>query len=180
MRRHIIVTGIPASGKSTVGQAVAAALRLEMLDKDEILEALFNSRGVGNADWRRELSRAADEELKQKARRSEGAVISSWWHHPASNVDTGTPVEWLSSLSGVAIELQCVCSPNIAAERFMTRQRHEGHLDRYKTYAELLTSFEQQAALGPLGLGRLVQVNTERDVELEALLTQIHIASNSD
>ena len=173
MQRHIIVTGIPASGKSTVGQAVAAALGLEMLDKDEILEALFISRGVGNADWRRELSREADEELKEKALRSDGAVISSWWHHPASNVDTGTPVEWLTSLPDVVVELHCICSPNIAAERFMTRQRHEGHLDRYKTHAELLTSFEQQAALGPVGLSRLVQVNTERSVELAPVLAQI-------
>lgn len=180
MQRYIIVTGIPASGKSTLGRAVAAALGLELLDKDEILEALFNSRGVGNANWRRELSRAADEELKQEALRSEGAVISSWWHHPKSDVDTGTPVEWLSSLTGGAVELHCVCSPNIAAERFVTRERHEGHLDRYKTHAELLSSFEQQAALGPLGLGRLVQVNTERDVELRTVLTQIDFASKVD
>lgn len=177
MQGYVIVTGIPASGKSTVGQAVAAALKLEMLDKDEILEALFISRGVGNADWRRELSHAADEELKQKALRSRGAVISSWWHHPASDVDTGTPVEWLSSLTGVVVELHCVCSPNIAAERFMTRERHEGHLDRYKTHAELLSSFEQQAALGPLGIGSLVSVNTEREVKLEIVLAQIDFLS---
>jgi hypothetical protein len=180
MQRHIIVTGIPASGKSTIGRAVATALGLTMLDKDEILEGLFNSRGVGNADWRRELSRAADEELKQKALRSEGAVISSWWHHPASNVDTGTPIEWLSSLPGVAVELHCVCSPHIAAERFMTRQRHEGHLDLLKTHAELLTSFEEQSALGPLGLGRLVQVNTERSVELRTVLAQVGSCQNRE
>lgn len=174
MQRHIIVTGIPASGKSTIGQAVAAALGLAMFDKDEILEALFNSRGVGNADWRRELSRAADDELKEKALRSEGAVISSWWHHPASNVDTGTPIEWLSSFPGVVVELNCVCNPQIAADRFLSRTRHEGHLDRYKTYAELLASFEQQAALGPLGVGPLVTVNTEGSVELETVLAQIN------
>ena len=179
MQRHIIVTGIPASGKSTIGQAVAAALGLAMFDKDEILEALFNSRGVGNADWRRELSRAADDELKEKALRSEGAVISSWWHHPASNVDTGTPVEWLSSFPGVVVELHCVCSPHIAAERFRSRTRHEGHLDHLKTHAELLASFEQQAALGPLGLGRLVEVKTERNVDLEPVLAQIDIASTT-
>jgi hypothetical protein len=150
MHRYIIVTGIPASGKSTLGRAIAAALGLEMLDKDEILEALFTSRGVGDADWRRELSRASDDELKHKALQSDGAVISSWWHHPASNVDTGTPVEWLTLLAGTVIELHCICSPNIAAERFMTRKRHDGHLDRYKTHAELLSSFEQQAAFGPL------------------------------
>ena len=53
----IVLSGLPASGKSTLGRAVAKALRLPMLDKDELLEALFESRGIGDADWRRRLSR---------------------------------------------------------------------------------------------------------------------------
>lgn len=176
MPHHIIVTGIPASGKSTVGHAVAAALELPMLDKDKILEDLFNSQGVGNAEWRRRLSRAADEALKEMALHSGGAVITSWWRHPTSQVDSGTPVEWLSSLPGVVVELHCVCRPQVAAERFLSRKRHEGHLDRLKTYAEVLAGFEQHAALGPLGVGQIVEVNTERSVELETLLVQIDFA----
>lgn len=169
MQPYIIVTGIPASGKSTVGQALATALGLAMLDKDEILEAMFNDQGVGNAEWRTLLSRAADDVLQERTLKSGGAVITSWWRHPASTVESGTPVEGLSSLPGVVVELHCVCSPHVAAERFRSRQRHEGHLDHLKTHAELLASFQQQAALGPLGLGRLVKVDTERTVELEAL-----------
>jgi shikimate kinase len=81
-RRYIILTGIPASGKSTIGLAIATSLGLEMLDKDEILEALFDTEGVGDVEWRTRLSRAADEILREKAVRSEGAVITSWWRHP--------------------------------------------------------------------------------------------------
>jgi len=177
MQRHIIVTGIPASGKSTIGHAVAAALGLAMLDKDEILEAMFNSQGVGNAEWRTRLSRAADEALQERALRSDGAVITSWWRHPASHLDSGTPIEWLSSLPGVGVELHCICSPHVATERFLSRKRHEGHLDLLKTHAEVLSSFQQHAALGPLGVGRVVEVNTERSVELRTLLAQIDFAS---
>ena len=173
MQRYVIVTGIPASGKSTVGQAVAAALGLPMLDKDEILEGLFHRRGVGDAAWRTELSRAADEGLRESSLRSGGAVISSWWRHPASVVESGTPVEWLASLPGIAVEVHCVCSPQVAAERFLARRRHEGHLDHSKTHAELLASFQQQAALGPLGLSRVVKVDTEQPLDLQMLLTEI-------
>ena len=173
MQRYIIVTGIPASGKSTVGHAVAGALALEMLDKDEILETMFNSQGVGNAEWRARLSRMADETLQERALRSGGAVIASWWRHPASQIDSGTPVEWLSSLPGVVVELHCVCSPHVATERFLSRKRHEGHLDRTKTHAEVMASFQQYAALGPLGLGRVVEVNTDRTVEPGTLVAQI-------
>ena len=45
MQRYIIVTGLPASGKSTIGRAVAAALNLPLLDKHEILEGLFAIKG---------------------------------------------------------------------------------------------------------------------------------------
>jgi thymidylate kinase len=180
MRRYIIVTGIPASGKSTVGHAVAAALGLPMLDKDEILEAMFNSEGVGNAEWRTRLSRAADKTLKEKALRLDSAVIASWWRHPSSQIHSGTPVEWLSLLPGVVIELYCLCSPQVAAERFLSRKRHEGHLDDRKTHGDLLAGFQQHAALGPLGVGRVLTVNTEQGVELETLLAQINSRSTGD
>jgi predicted kinase len=177
MQLHIIVTGIPASGKSTVGRAVAEELGLAMLDKDEILEGLFTSEGVGDAEWRTRLSRVADEVLQERALQSDGAVISSWWRHPASHVDSGTPVEWLSYLPGVVVELHCICSPHGAAERFLSRKRHEGHLDRLRTPAEVLASLQQHATLGPLGIGRVAEVNTERTVELTTLLAQIDFAS---
>src|SRR5690242_4560751 len=117
MQLYIIVTGLPASGKTTIGHLVAAAMNLPMLDKDEILESLFNSRGIGNAAWRKELSRAADKMLQEMAFQSGSAVITSWWHHPRSHIDTGTPVDWLSNLSGMRIELYCVCRPDVAAGR---------------------------------------------------------------
>jgi glucokinase len=172
-QRHIIVTGIPASGKTTIGQHIAAAFGLDMLDKDDILEALFNSRGVGDVQWRTRLSRIADEMLREQALKSEGAVIASWWRHPLSTVPSGTPVEWLSGLQGALIELHCVCDPRVATRRFKSRRRHEGHLDRSKPYGNLLATFQEQAALGPLGVGLLVEVNTERGVDMETLLARI-------
>jgi predicted kinase len=176
MQRYLIVSGIPASGKSTVGRALAAAMKLVMLDKDDFLEALFESEGTGDAAWRRQLSRAADNLLQEKALASDGAVITSWWRHPASGVDTGTPVEWLSALTGVAIEVHCVCSPEVAAARFLSRKRHAGHLDHLKTNADVLASFQQQATLGPLGIARAITVNTEEPVELSALIARITAA----
>jgi predicted kinase len=176
MQRYIIVTGLPASGKSTIGRAVAAVLGLPMLDKDEIMEGLFAIKGIGNAQWRTRLSRAADEALKERSMRTYGAVIASWWRHPASDINTGTPAEWLSSLSGGLIELHCICPAKVAAERFLSRKRHEGHLDHLKTHDQVLESFQKFATFGPLGIGRLVEVDTENDVELNSVLSEINLA----
>ena len=171
--QHIIVSGIPASGKSTVGRAIAEALSVEMFDKDEILEDLFSKKGVGDVQWRAALSRAADEILREQASRSESSVIVSWWRHPASSLPTGTPIEWLSTLPGELIEVHCVCNPVVAAERFMARKRHIGHLDQLKSFADLLEQFEQHASFGPLRMGRLLEVNTEGRVELADVLSAI-------
>ena len=175
MQRNIIVSGIPASGKSTLSRAVASALGLTMLDKDDFLEAMFDRQGIGDAKWRTQLSRAADAALREGALNSDGAVITSWWRHPSSRLDSGTPVEWLSSLPGIVIELHCICSPQVAAERFLSRKRHAGHLDHLKSRVDVLPSFQQQAALGPLGIARVVEVNTEQRVDVPVLIDQIHV-----
>ncbi len=180
MSPHLVVTGLPASGKSTLARAVGNALALPVVDKDEILEALFDSLGAGDAEWRRRLSRAADEVLRRQAAQFPGAVLTSWWRHPRSTVDSGTSPEWLASLPGPLIELHCLCNPGIAAERFLARQRHSGHLDGGKSHPELLASFEDQAGLGPLGIGRLIQVSTDGEVDLNAVVAEVVATSEFD
>ncbi|MFN7345791.1 MAG: hypothetical protein ACK5VO_08395, partial [Betaproteobacteria bacterium] len=119
------------------------------------------------------LSRAADAQLRQQAQQSLGAVIVSWWRHPASVQSTGTETAWLADLPGAWVEVYCRCRPSIAVDRFLARRRHPGHLDRDKTRAAEQLRFEQLHALGPLGLGRLITVDTERPVDLPALLRRL-------
>jgi len=175
--QQLILTGIPASGKSTLARALSKKLGLKMLDKDEILEDLFNEKGIGDVHWRTILSRTADEILRNRASRSESSIIVSWWRHPGSTIVSGTPIEWLSDLPGVLIEINCICDPAIAVKRFQSRTRHRGHLDQFKSSADLLAKCQQQAALGPLGIGRLVEVNTEATVELADVLSSINSLS---
>jgi hypothetical protein len=173
LNRYIVVSGLPASGKSALARAIADALRLPQLDKDEILEGLFDTLGVGDSAWRNKLSRAADDELRRQACALPGAVIVSWWRHPHSASESGTPTEWLSSLAGELVEMHCVCSPSVAATRFVGRKRHAGHLDEQKSLAAVQASFEEQAALGPLRLGRVLEVNTEVSLRVGDLLAEL-------
>jgi len=173
MGRFIVVTGLPASGKTTVARAVAQLMGLPMLDKDDFLESLFEGAIVDSARQRRELSHAADQQFCRRAEQSKGAVLASWWKHPRSPVDSGTPTDWLASLPGPCVEVHCRCGPVVAAERFIARKRHPGHLDGRWSRAELLTSFAQQLALGPLGIGNVIAVDTESDFECGTLVRDI-------
>lgn len=175
-RRFIVVSGLPGSGKTTVGRRLAQALELPMLDKDDILEALFDGLGVGDAEWRNRLSRTADEVLRRLTDQTAGAVLASFWRHPQMTGESGTPTGWLSSLPGKIVEVYCVCSPEIAAERFSTRKRHDGHLDRDKRKDELVANFVRLAAHGPLGLGRLVSVDTDQVIDFDGILRQLTLA----
>ncbi|HEX4966614.1 MAG TPA: AAA family ATPase [Thermoanaerobaculia bacterium] len=173
LRRFIVISGLPGSGKTTLGRRLAHALGLSMLDKDDVLEALFDSLGIGDAGWRQRLSRSADEVLQRLAHQSAGAVLASFWRHPQVTGESGTPIGWLSALPGRIVEAHCACSPVVAAERFSARRRHEGHLDQGKRSEDLIVAFEELAAHGPLGLGALVEVDTGGEVDLAGVLRQL-------
>lgn len=173
MRCFVVVSGLPGSGKTTVGRALARVRGLEVLDKDDILEALFDSLGVGDASWRRKLSRTADETLERLAARSSGAVLISFWRHASATAESGTPTGWLSKLPGTVTEVHCRCEPAIAVERFANRTRHRGHLDHQRDRAKLLTEFEALAKRGPIIECAAIEIDTTSSVDIRRLAQQV-------
>jgi chloramphenicol 3-O-phosphotransferase len=173
MNRYVILSGLPASGKSTLARALSQAFSLPLLDKDQFLEALFDSKGIGDTRWRRHLSQEADALFRLHAEQTTGAVLTSWWKHPQSTSDSGTPTDWLYLLPGFKVEVHCRCSAQAAAARFLARQRHPGHLDHRWSSAELVANFDLQASLGPLGLGSLVEVSTDGQPDISDLIRRV-------
>jgi gluconate kinase len=172
-RCFLVVSGLPASGKSTLARQLSAALSLPLLDKDDILERLFQSRGVGDADWRRMLSRESDGILQAEATASNGAVLVSHWHLRGMPPHSGTPTEWLGELSPGIVNVHCDCGLQLAAERFLQRKRHPGHLDTAKSPLEIRTAIERLAGLGRLGIQPTVDVDTSRAIVLDDVLRDV-------
>ena len=92
----VVVSGLPGSGKTTLARRLAPMLDLPVIDKDEILERLFEARGIGDVAWRRTLSRESDTILQHEAVASDGAILTSFWHLLGMPADSGTPTDWLT------------------------------------------------------------------------------------
>jgi glucokinase len=170
----VVVSGLPGSGKSTLARQLAQGLGLLLLDKDTILERLFDSRGIGDIEWRRALSRESDLVLQAEASTSDGAVLVSHWRLPGMPLNSGTPTDWLSKLSGKFVHVHCECPVELAAERFVHRKRHPGHLDDERSHEEILASIHEVARFGVLEIGRRIDVDTSRPLELDVVLREVY------
>jgi len=154
-------------------------LGLAVIDKDQILESLFDSKGVGDSAWRRTLSRESDLLFRQEALASEGALLVSFWRLPGMAPAIGTPTNWFSELSAPIVHLQCECPAEIAAARFCRRQRHRGHLDQARSPRQILESIQDLSRLGPLEIGPRVSVDTSAEVRLSEAAAAIEAAFRS-
>lgn len=175
-RRFVVISGLPGSGKTTLGRQLAAVLNLPMIDKDDILSRLFETRGAGGAEWRRRLSQESDSAFQENAVSSHGAVLVSFWHVPGMAADSGTPTDWLSTLSADLVHVHCVCQPEVAARRFLERERHPGHLDHHASFADVLVKLRELASLGTIDAGPCIDVDTSRELDIEAVIRRIQQA----
>ena len=165
----VVVSGLPASGKTTIAAALAQYLGLCHFDKDTFLEALFEISELSSAEMRSSFSRQADFQFQRAASLEKAAVLSSWWRHPLSHLESGTPIDWLWTSERTIVEVHCNCSLDVAANRFLIRQRHPGHLDERWSKQSLLPMFEQQSLFSPLFPLQAIIVNSEGHIDVQKL-----------
>jgi len=144
-----------------------------VIDKDDILEHLFDSEGVGDSPWRRTLSRESDRIFRQQSEASKGALLVSHWHLTGMPSGSGTPTDWLGGLSSRIVNLHCECPAEVAAARFRQRKRHSGHLDHAKSREQILAGLQDLLRLQPLQIGERVTVDTSAAIPFEQLAARL-------
>ncbi len=143
---------------------IADHLDATLLDKDDFLESLFDS----DDGCRHELSRRADELFLAAVAHEPRAVAVSFWRRPELSETSGTPIDRFTTDRHV-VEVWCDCPIEVAHRRFFSRSRHPRHGDADRNRAETLDQLRRVAALGPIGIGRLVRVNTTGPLDTESL-----------
>src|SRR5262249_8761332 len=107
---YVVVSGPPASGKTTLARALAAALGLPLIAKDTIKQALMTVLPVPGVATSRTIGRASVAALLAVAAEAPGAVLGSVWHRSYAAAGLG-------SLPGSGVEVVCRGGPALAAER---------------------------------------------------------------
>lgn len=176
MKYGVIVTGVPASGKTTIARQLASDLGFELLDKDDFLEDLFEQFGVQSLKDRKRFSRQSDQTFQDEAARSGSAVLVSHWRPLLSTDESGTPTNWLTDEYDQLVEVFCTCSPKLALARFLARTRHPGHMDYQNEVSELEKRMKSWADRFPLGIGEVLKVDAEGVPDIADLSTRIRTA----
>jgi predicted kinase len=161
--RFVIVSGPPASGKSTLAPRLADALQLPLVAKDTIKDALMSVLPVPDVETSRQIGRAAVQAMFAVAAASPpGAVVESNFHRTAAR-------EALGRLPGTIVEVFCRCDVEVAAERYAARagSRHAGHFDTVRNPAEL---WHDEVTEPVAGGWPLLEVDTNVPVDVANVL----------
>jgi predicted kinase len=166
----VVVQGPPAAGKTTVARALAAQLRLPLIAKDTIKEALFDGLGAGNLEWSRRLGEATYLALLALVEDSIEAGASLVLE---GNFVRGSELEArLAALHARFVQVHCSAPLQLLVERYESRDRHPGHVDTQRI--EALREAVETGRHEPLDLpGETIRVDTSGPVDLTALTERI-------
>jgi predicted kinase len=166
----IVVTGPPAAGKTTVARELAARLRLPLIAKDTIKEALFDALGVGDLAWSRRLGEATYLALAALA---EDSVAAGGSLVLEGNFVRGSEVETrLAALPARIVQIHCSAPLELLIERYEGRGRHPGHIDHDR--ADALREAVEMRRHDPLDLpGETIRIDTTEPVDVPALADRL-------
>jgi predicted kinase len=164
----VVVTGPPAAGKTTIARDLSARLRLPLIAKDTIKEALFEGLGTGDLSWSQRLGEATY--LTMLALAEESVRLGSSLVLEANfSRDRG---KRLAALPARFFQVHCSAPLEVLTERYAGRMRHPGHVDSERI--EALREAVETGRHDPLDLpGETILVDTGRPVDLAGLARRV-------
>ncbi len=175
----ILVTGAPATGKTTIAKELGQRYSLPVIHKDDIKESLFDSISWSDREWSRKLGVATYVimyymlEAQLKAQKS--FVMESDFR---PNFDVPKLLALKEKYNFESLVIHCSTEPTVLLERFKTRltsgNRHPGHNDH-----DNLGMFEPEALkkdFGPLDIGGVqfeIDTTNFESINYDALWKQV-------
>lgn len=167
----LIVTGHPATGKTTLASWLSGELGLPLVSKDVFKETLFDSLGWRDREWSRQVGSAA---IALLYRTAEALLASGRPLILESNFRADLDTPRMRALRARhpfrPAQIRCVARGDVLAERICERirlgQRHPGHCDD-ATEADLAV-VRSRGPIEPLPIGgALLTVDTTEPAALD-------------
>jgi 2-phosphoglycerate kinase len=160
----IFITGLPATGKTTIGNEIRQKLEIPFFSKDIIKELLFDSLGFSDREWSKKIGQAAylilDNIIKEELMAGRTFILESNFKPQFDNQKFR---DWQKQYNFKSIQIICSTEPKILFERFKQRtengQRHPGHrdMDNLDEWEKILSSQKSE----PLDIkGRIIDIDT--------------------
>jgi predicted kinase len=130
----IIITGLPVTGKTTLGKRLADELDLPFVCKDEIKELLFDGFGWEDREWSKKIGGASYDVLYYIAesilRAGKSLIIETNFNPKFANQKL---LELQEKYHFTPVQIRCFADGEVLFERFKARaestDRHPGHID---------------------------------------------------
>lgn len=168
----VVVTGHPASGKSSAAEHLGAELGLVVFSKDAIKERLFDVLGTGDQEWSHKLGLASILILQDQAEAvlqgGASAVIESPFEAELASTELA---ELLDRTGARCIRVVIQADPEVLAERYCARfdsgDRHPGH------DVHLLGPQDFGPFVPPDLPGPLIEVDATDHLDLDGLTAEV-------
>jgi predicted kinase len=129
-----VVSGLPASGKTTLARWLASEFRVPLVGRDDIKERLFDSLGWSDRAWSKRLGTASWDLLywfiEMQLAAGQSCMAESNFGAPG---DADRLRELVARYNVNLIEVHCYATGSVLVERYLERvrsgRRHPGHVD---------------------------------------------------
>jgi predicted kinase len=158
--RFVVVHGPPAAGKSSIAGPLADRLRLPLVAKDVIKEAIADELAPDgmDLDLSHRLGAVSFAVLWSVAAGCREAVLEGNFLPAAARPR-------LAALDPNPVEVFCRCPLDVCISRYERRLT-----DRHAVHVPVVPPIEQFARYDePLGLGTTIEVRTDRPIDLDEL-----------
>ena len=176
MKKLIVITGHPGSGKTSLAKALSHKYSIPFISKDTLKECMFDTLGSSDKEWSLKVSAAAhrimDKMIENHLNIESSIIVESNFK---SQIDSRRFTEISGRYNATCLQLLCTASPEVLyerwAERITSAKRHEGHVESV-SLDEIRENFKEE--FPPLSLpGELIKLDTTYFKNIEEKLNNL-------